>query len=201
MKMNGGQWRKWEKCFRLAFPQNLYNSGNIWPGLTSRHLLLGEKHGEPPHPPSSNNNGGLMMHSLIGVNGGLDKMGKVFWLPFPQNLTKSGNIRPGLTSRHSLQEEKTQISYTSPSPPKNKVGTDRCHWMGVNAGLLGTSHDCQKLFSFFWAFCLKLGRPIADSFENIWQKNPLEPLIYFWKYSMSKSDSSSRWTAMCGDFY
>ena len=58
MKMNGGEWRKWEKCFRLAFPQNLYKSGTIWPGLTSRHLLQGKKHGELTHPPFSNNKGG-----------------------------------------------------------------------------------------------------------------------------------------------
>lgn len=57
--------------------------------------------------------GGWCIHRM-GVDGGIGKMGKLFWLPFPQNLTKSGNIRPGLTSRHSLQEKKTQMSYTHP---------------------------------------------------------------------------------------
>ena len=45
-------------------------------------------------------------------------------------------------------------------------------------------------FLVLWAFCFKLGRHIADSWQNIWQKNSQEELTSFRKYSTAKSEKS-----------
>ena len=102
----------------------------------------------------------------MGVNGGIGKMGKaVFWLPIPQNQTKSGNIQPRLTSRHSLQEKRHRYPTHPPLLQKTKWGLiDVIEWESMQA-FLGTF---QKYGFLQWQEL-----PI----DSDWLKHVMGPLL------------------------
>ena len=151
--MNGGQWRKRGKCFCPPFPQNLTKSENIWPWLTSRHLLLGEKTGEHTHPPSSNNKGGtdifIEWESMEAKNGN-SVLAAI--PPKPDQILK---YLARINFKAFTTENKRHKDLTHPFshyPLFQQLGwTDRYHSMGVNAGRFGnltymTSRNCFHFF-------------------------------------------------------